>query len=219
MKKGTRRLALGLALILLLGTAAMAANVNYVENTGSNLLTAALDGKCKLTADGDRLTVIYQDAEKIKSGDEILVLMEKTDAVTDDTAIPAARLNEDTITYIDQLSVTATDGKIEFTLLPSQLSGAVIYLSGGGFEKLTPVALTKAVYEAGDLNGSGVIDVQDVIDLMIYLTSQKQTTLKEPSLADVDGIPGIDLNDVICIMMHIVNPSGYTLPRPSKNTQ
>ena len=216
MKKGTRRLALGLALILLLGTAAMAANVNYVENTGSNLLTAALDGKCTLTADGDRLTVIYQDAEKIKSGDEILVLMEKTDAVTDDTAIPAARLNEDTITYIDQLSVTATDGKIEFTLLPSQLSGAVIYLSGGGFEKLTPVALTKVKFKWGDVSGEGNVDIDDVIKIMLYLVSGKAITV--PEAADVDGHKGIDINDVVALMQHLVNPN-YTLPRPSKSGQ
>lgn len=216
MKKGTRRLALGLALILLLGTAAMAANVNYVENTGSNLLTAALDGKCTLTADGDRLTVTYQDAEKIKSGDEILVLMEKTDAVTDDTAIPAARLNEDTITYIDQLSVTATDGKIEFTLLPSQLSGAVIYLSGGGFEKLTPVAVTKMKFKWGDVSGEGNVDIDDVIKIMLYLVSGKAITV--PEAADVDGHKGIDINDVVALMQHLVNPN-YTLPRPSKSGQ
>ena len=216
MKKGTRRLALGLALILLLGTAAMAANVNYVENTGSNLLTAALDGKCTLTADGDRLTVTYQDAEKIKSGDEILVLMEKTDAVTDDTAIPAARLNEDTITYIDQLSVTATDGKIEFTLLPSQLSGAVIYLSGGGFEKLTPVGLTKVKFKWGDVSGEGNVDIDDVIKIMLYLVSGKAITV--PEAADVDGHKGIDINDVVALMQHLVNPN-YTLPRPSKSGQ
>lgn len=216
MKKGTRRLALGLALILLLGTAAMAANVNYVENTGSNLLTAALDGKCTLTADGDRLTVTYQDAEKIKSGDEILVLMEKTDAVTDDTAIPAARLNEDTITYIDQLSVTATDGKIKFTLLPSQLSGAVIYLSGGGFEKLTPVAVTKMKFKWGDVSGEGNVDIDDVIKIMLYLVSGKAITV--PEAADVDGHKGIDINDVVALMQHLVNPN-YTLPRPSKSGQ
>ena len=216
MKKGTRRLALGLTLILLLGTAAMAANVNYVENTGSNLLTAALDGKCTLTADGDRLTVTYQDTEKIKSGDEILVLMEKTDAVTDDTAIPAARLNEDTITYIDQLSVTATDGKIEFTLLPSQLSGAVIYLSGGGFEKLTPVAVTKMKFKWGDVSGEGNVDIDDVIKIMLYLVSGKAITV--PEAADVDGHKGIDINDVVALMQHLVNPN-YTLPRPSKSGQ
>ena len=216
MTKGTRRLALGLALILLLGTAAMAANVNYVENTGSNLLTAALDGKCTLTANGDRLTVTYQDAGKIKSGDEILVLMEKTDAVTDDTPIPAARLNEDTITYIDQLSVTATDGKIEFTLLPSQLSGAVIYLSGGGFEKLTPVALTKVKFKWGDVSGEGNVDIDDVIKIMLYLVSGKAITV--PEAADVDGHKGIDINDVVALMQHLVNPN-YTLPRPSKSGQ
>ena len=216
MKKGTRRLALGLALILLLGTAAMAANVNYVENTGSNLLTAALDGKCTLTADGDRLTVTYQDTEKIKSGDEILVLMEKTDAVTDDTAIPAARLNEDTITYIDQRSVTATDGKIEFTLLPSQLSGAVIYLSGGGFEQLTPVGLTKVKFKWGDVSGEGNVDIDDVIKIMLYLVSGKAITV--PEAADVDGHKGIDINDVVALMQHLVNPN-YTLPRPSKSGQ
>ena len=216
MKKGTRRLALGLTLILLLGTAAMAANVNYVENTGSNLLTAALDEKCTLTADGDRLTVTYQDTEKIKSGDEILVLMEKTDAVTDDTAIPAARLNEDTITYIDQLSVTATDGKIEFTLLPSQLSGAVIYLSGGGFEKLTPVAVTKMKFKWGDVSGEGNVDIDDVIKIMLYLVSGKAITV--PEAADVDGHKGIDINDVVALMQHLVNPN-YTLPRPSKSGQ
>lgn len=216
MKKGTRRLALGLTLILLLGTAAMAANVNYVENTGSNLLTAALDEKCTLTADGDRLTVTYQDTEKIKSGDEILVLMERTDAVTADTAIPAARLNEDTITYIDQRSVTATDGKIEFTLLPSQLSGAVIYLSGGGFEKLTPVAVTKMKFKWGDVSGEGNVDIDDVIKIMLYLVSGKAITV--PEAADVDGHKGIDINDVVALMQHLVNPN-YTLPRPSKSGQ
>lgn len=216
MKKGTRRLALGLALILLLGTAAMAADVNYVENTGSNLLTAALDGKCTLTADGDRLTVIYQDAGKIKSGDEILVLMEKTDAVTDDTAIPAARLNEDTITYIDQLSVTATDGKIKFTLLPSQLSGAVIYLSGGGFETLTPVGLTKVKFKWGDVDGNGENDIDDIVKVMLHIVSGR--ALAVPEAADVDGYEGIDINDVVALMQHLVNPN-YTLPRPSKSGQ
>lgn len=216
MKKGTRRLALGLALILLLGTAAMAANVNYVENTGSNLLTAALDGKCTLTADGDRLTVTYPDTEKIKSGDEILVLMEKTDAVTDDTAIPAARLNEDTITYIDQLSVTATDGKIKFTLLPSQLSGAVIYLSGGGFEKLTPVGLTKVKFKWGDVDGNGENDIDDIVKVMLHIVSGR--ALAVPEAADVDGYEGIDINDVVALMQHLVNPN-YTLPRPSKSGQ
>lgn len=216
MKKGTRRLALGLALILLLGTAAMAANVNYVENTGSNLLTAALDEKCTLTANGDRLTVTYQDAGKIKSGDEILVLMEKTDAVTDDTPIPAARLNEDTITYIDQLSVTATDGKIKFTLLPSQLSGAVIYLSGGGFEKLTPVALTKVKFKWGDVDGNGENDIDDIVKVMLHIVSSR--ALAVPEAADVDGYEGIDINDVVALMQHLVNPN-YTLPRPSKSGQ
>ena len=206
MKKGTRRLALGLALILLLGTAAMAANVNYVENTGSNLLTAALDGKCTLTADGDRLTVIYQDTEKIKSGDEILVLMEKTDAVTDDTAIPAARLNEDTITYIDQLSVTATDGKIEFTLLPSQLSGAVIYLSGGGFEKLTPVGLTKVAYLRGDADGNGKVNVADALSVLEYaVRGPSGNTIFNIQAADMNGDGKINVSDALSVLQLAVS--------------
>ena len=206
MKKGTRRLALGLALILLLGTAAMAANVNYVENTGSNLLTAALDGKCTLTADGDRLTVTYQDTEKIKSGDEILVLMEKTDAVTDDTAIPAARLNEDTITYIDQLSVTATDGKIEFTLLPSQLSGAVIYLSGGGFEKLTPVGLTKVAYLRGDADGNGKVNVADALSVLEYaVRGPSGNTIFNIQAADMNGDGKINVSDALSVLQLAVS--------------
>lgn len=206
MKKGTRRMALGLALILLLGTAAMAANVNYVENTGSNLLTAALDGKCTLTADGDRLTVIYQDTEKIKSGDEILVLMEKTDAVTDDTAIPAARLNEDTITYIDQLSVTATDGKIEFTLLPSQLSGAVIYLSGGGFEKLTPVGLTKVAYLRGDADGNGKVNVADALSVLEYaVRGPSGNTTFNIQAADMNGDGKINVSDALSVLQLAVS--------------
>lgn len=211
MKKGTRRLALGLALILLLGTAAMAANVNYVENTGSNLLTAALDGKCTLTADGDRLTVTYQDAEKIKSGDEILVLMEKTDAVTDDTAIPAARLNEDTITYIDQLSVTATDGKIKFTLLPSQLSGAVIYLSGGGFEKLTPVALTKVKFKWGDVSGDGNITAVDAADVLKYVATRGTYQLASHDAADVNRDGNVTVTDAVDILKHVVYKDAYPL--------
>ena len=206
MKKGTRRLALGLALILLLGTAAMAANVNYVENTGSNLLTAALDEKCTLTADGDRLTVIYQDAEKIKSGDEILVLMEKTDAVTDDTAIPAARLNEDTITYIDQLSVTATDGKIKFTLLPSQLSGAVIYLSGGGFEELTPVGLTKVAYLRGDADGNGKVNVADALSVLEYaVRGPSGNTTFNIQAADMNGDGKINVSDALSVLQLAVS--------------
>ena len=206
MKKGTRRMALGLALILLLGTAAMAANVNYVENTGSNLLTAALDGKCTLTADGDRLTVIYQDTEKIKSGDEILVLMEKTDAVTDDTAIPAARLNEDTITYIDQLSVTATDGKIKFTLLPSQLSGAVIYLSGGGFEKLTPVGLTKVAYLRGDADGNGKVNVADALSVLEYaVRGPSGNTTFNIQAADMNGDGKINVSDALSVLQLAVS--------------
>ena len=206
MKKGTRRLALGLALILLLGTAAMAADVNYVENTGSNLLTAALGGKCTLTADGDRLTVTYQDAEKIKSGDEILVLMEKTDAVTDDTAIPAARLNEDTITYIDQRSVTATDGKIEFTLLPSQLSGAVIYLSGGGFEKLTPVGLTKVAYLRGDADGNGKVNVADALSVLEYaVRGPSGNTTFNIQAADMNGDGKINVSDALSVLQLAVS--------------
>ena len=206
MKKGTRRLALGLTLILLLGTAAMAANVNYVENTGSNLLTAALDGKCTLTADGDRLTVTYQDAEKIKSGDEILVLMEKTDAVTDDTAIPAARLNEDTITYIDQLSVTATDGKIKFTLLPSQLSGAVIYLSGGGFETLTPVGLTKVAYLRGDADGNGKVNVADALSVLEYaVRGPSGNTTFNIQAADMNGDGKINVSDALSVLQLAVS--------------
>ena len=211
MKKGTRRLALGLALILLLGTAAMAANVNYVENTGSNLLTAALDGKCTLTADGDRLTVTYQDAEKIKSGDEILVLMEKTDVVTDDTAVPAARLNEDTITYIDQRSVTATDGKIKFTLLPSQLSGAVIYLSGGGFEKLTPVAVTKMKFKWGDVGGDGNVTAADAAEVLKYVATRGAYKLAMPEAADVNRDGNVTAADAADILKNAVYKDAYPL--------
>lgn len=211
MKKGTRRLALGLALILLLGTAAMAANVNYVENTGSNLLTAALDEKCTLTADGDRLTVTYQDTGKIKSGDEILVLMEKTDAVTDDTPIPAARLNEDTITYIDQLSVTATDGKIEFTLLPSQLSSAVIYLSGGGFEKLTPVAVTKMKFKWGDVGGDGSVTSVDAAEVLKYVATRGAYQLTSRDAADVNRDGSVTSADAADILKHVVYKDAYPL--------
>ena len=64
-------------------------------------------------------------------------------------------------------------------------------------------------YTPGDVDGSGVVDLDDVIQLLFYLTFPESYPVNQP--VDFDGSEAVDLDDVIHLLFHLTFPESYPL--------
>lgn len=224
MRRGLRAAALVLALVLLLGTVAAAANIEYDKDKNSSaankngIQVAPLDSQnCKVEFkdnSSEALTVTYTN-ENLKENDMVIVLLLKLDkAVTSDTEANGVEttLTAGTIQYIDQADVE-TAGTVTFRVFPQNYSNGVIRLiwadkTSGGVNTAT-VAAVKRTYTPGDVNDDSLINGIDVSDTLLYVVGKKATINQQA--ADVSGDGLINAIDVSDILLHVVKGKPFTV--------
>ena len=221
MRRGLRAAALVMALVLLLGTVAAAANIEYDKDKNSSaankngIQVAPLDSQnCKVEFkdnSSEALTVTYTDNRLEKDDMVIVLLLKSSEAVTSDTEANgvATTLTAGTIQYIDQADVTEA-GTVTFRVFPQNYSNGVIRLiasrTTNGKTALVlnePVAAVNRTYTLGDVNDDKVIDMQDVSDTLLYVVGKKTSGVNE-NAADVDQNGKLDVQDVSDILMHVI---------------
>ena len=233
MRRGLRAAALVMALVLLLGTVAAAANIEYDKDKNSSVAkkngiqVAPLDSQnCKVEfkdSSSEALTVTYTN-EKLNVGDMVIVLLLKSsEAVTDSDVAKnmTTTLTAGTIQYIDQADVTK-DGEIEFRVFPQNYSNGVIRLiwankTSGGVNTAT-VAAVNRTYTLGDVNRNGSIDIMDVGAVLLYVAYPDNDVYNDIDIqaANVngdlttDGKPRIDIMDVSAILLYVAYGTPFT---------
>lgn len=223
MRRGLRAAALVMALVLLLGTVAAAANIEYDKDKNSSaankngIQVAPLNSQnCKVEFkdnSSEALTVTYTN-EKLNVGDMVIVLLLKSDkAVTSDTKAKDVKptLTKETIQYIDQADVE-TAGTVTFRVFPQNYSNGVIRLiwkdkTSGGVNTAT-VAAVNRTYKLGDVNDDDLINGIDVSDTLLYVVGKKETINEQA--ADVSGDGLINAIDVSDILLHVVKGKPFT---------
>lgn len=231
MRRRIRAAALVMALVLLLGTVAAAANIEYDKDKNSSaankngIQVAPLDSKCTVNfAEGsEALTVTYTN-ENLKENDMVIVLLLKSsEAVTDSDEAEkvATTLTNKTIQYIDQADVTK-DGEIEFRVFPQNYSNGVIRLiwkdkTSDGVNTAT-VAAVKANYKLGDVDMDGTVTTIDAFKVLRYAVfydkqngtiENKDYDLAMPELGNVDGDEGVTVLDAYKILRYAIQAIPY----------
>lgn len=224
MRRGLRAAALVMALVLLLGTVAAAANIEYDKDKNSSaankngIQVAPLDSQnCKVKFkdnSSEALTVTYTN-ENLKENDMVIVLLLKSDkAVTSDTEAKDVKptLTAGTIQYIDQADVE-TAGTVTFRVFPQNYSNGVIRLiwkdKTSGDVNTATVAAVKRTYTPGDVNDDSLINGIDVSDTLLYVVGKKATINQQA--ADVSGDGLINAIDVSDILLHVVKGKPFTV--------
>ena len=237
MKRTIRRLALVLALVLLLGT--VAAATDTTETTGSiydaanvakknGIQVAPVADGCgvEFAGDSEALTVIYTN-ETLNVNDMVIVLLLKSDkAVTSDTEAKDVKptLTAGTIQYIDQADVE-TAGTVTFRVFPQNYSNGVIRLiasrtTDGKTETVLnePVAAVKANYKLGDVDMDGTVTTIDAFKVLRYAVfydkqngtiENKDYDLAMPELGNVDGDEGVTVLDAYKILRYAIQAIPY----------
>ena len=203
MKK-LRIAALLLVLVLLLGTAAVAAEPEVLKNTKGTVsftpvnvteeaytteTTVAFgtvtDENGNTVTSEEKITVTVKSAA-LKKGEEVLILMckYKTDGTPD--------IADGNIYYIDQQTLTA-DGSVTFDVYPSYMKDSIIYISGVADGLLKAVIVDGLVY--GDVNGDGTVNVFDIIFIANIILKRTETDAS----ANVNNDSTINVFDIIAV--------------------
>lgn len=229
MRRRIRAAALVMALVLLLGTVAAAANIEYDKDKNSSaankngIQVAPLDSKCTVNfAEGsEALTVTYTN-ENLKENDMVIVLLLKSsEAVTDSDKAEkvATTLTAGTIQYINQADVTEK-GKVEFTVFPQNYSNGVIRLiwkdkTSGGVNTATVAAVNRN-YRPGDADRDGKVTAEDALAVLMYTVNNEKYLNIDREAADVSGSNKkrdgkVTAEDALAILLYTVNKWTFDL--------
>jgi hypothetical protein len=202
MKPKFRAAALLLAATMALGsTTALAADKK--ENTIYSLNGATVTFAESST---EKMTVTYGNG--LTDGTQYLILMVKgtpnenttvTDNGTLNTTDVSYTINENTILFIDQ--VTATDGKIEFTVYPSSMQDSVILITSTDGTMIA--AIVDAAVVLGDLNNDGKINSTDAVLFNKYLAKIDNLDATAMSAADINGDNKVNSADVVILNRYL----------------
>lgn len=189
MKHKVRRLALVLALALLLSTLALAADkatvtpangaeLGFVDSSQNNLRLT----KTGLTPDGMYLVLVLKGTDTAPTESNIL--------------------------YINQATADG-DGTVTFdNVYPSSLVDSTVYLSGTGLAGLTKMGFIDLQVMLGDVNGDNIIDVGDAIVLLRYIAGlESEIGAEALAAADVNGDNIIDVGDAMELLRNIAGLS------------
>lgn len=203
MKRLTRLCLLSALLVMALCFTALAAEPSIVD-AKSELSGVAI------TADGDKATVTYSNAE---SGKYYMVF-----TLSDNSGVP----NDSNLVYIDQK--TAEGSTVEFVVYPKALENGktyYVYLSSNsediGAMKLAATFKyqgSAAAVTKGDINGDGSIDAKDVAVLRRYLADKVKNALTAEGqlAADINGDSSIDAKDLGLLRRYLSDKVKYPLP-------
>lgn len=147
-------------------------------------------GKARLTNEGDRVGVTYDDAQ---AGKEYLVL------ATDKEVTPATLKAED-IVYINQ-ETAGENGSVGFTIIPSKLASKTYYVymssnadSGSGsltvLEQVGAYVGEGPAFKRGDVNDDGKVNTMDALMAINHFVGKRELTGTAFLAADVAGGAG-----------------------------
>ena len=215
MKKSIRRLALGMALAALCSLTAAAGTA--ATNRAGNVTATPLTENCEVAfpdvqdpGQRGKLTLTYTDV-RIRKDDEVLVLLVRQEAgQAAEQTVPS----EDSIAYIEQVSVTAeTAGRVTFSLYPKAFSDSVVRLYGANIGSVT-AAEVKVTYLLGDVDGDGEVTANDALRILRYVANPNKYPLTSPEeTANVDGDEEITANDALRVLRYVANPTKYPLEK------
>lgn len=225
MRRGLRAAALVMALVLLLGTVAAAANIEYDKDKNSSaankngIQVAPLDSKCTVKfkdSSSEALTVTYTDDRLEKDDMVIVLLLKSSEAVTDSDKAEkvATTLTKETIQYIDQADVE-TAGTVTFRVFPQNYSNGVIRLiwkdkTSGGVNTATVAAVNRN-YRPGDVDGDGKVLGKDALAVLLYTVNDSRYQNINRDAADVTGTKEkkpdgkVTAADALAILLYTVN--------------
>lgn len=189
MKHKVRKLALVLALALLLSTLALAADkatvtpangaeLGFVDSSQNNLRLT----KTGLTPGGMYLVLVLKGTDTVPTESNIL--------------------------YINQATADEK-GTVTFdNVYPSSLVDSTVYLSGTGLDGLTKMGEIDLKVMLGDVDGNQSVQVGDAALLMRYI-SKIETSLTSAQLAagDIDGNGTVEIGDVALLLRYIAKLS------------
>lgn len=189
MKHKVRKLALVLALALLLSTLALAADKATVTPANGAVLEFIDSSQNNLTLTQTGVT----------DGGMYLVLVlagEEKDGVP---LVPT----ENNILYINQ--TTANGDSVTFdNVYPSSIQNSTVYLSGTGLEGLTKMGEIDLKVMLGDVTGDGEVKVGDATAILRYLVDLEQFSSDQIAAADVTGDGLVKVADATKILRYLV---------------
>lgn len=187
MKHKVRKLALVLALALLLSTLALAADKATVTPANGAVLEFIDSSQNNLTLTQTGVT----------DGGMYLVLVlagEEKDGVP---LVPT----ENNILYINQ--TTANGDSVAFdNVYPSSIKDSTVYLSGTGLDGLTKMGEIDLKVMLGDSDGNGTINIGDVTALLRFLSGRGDSEINQAA-ADVDGNGEVNVGDATRLLRHL----------------
>ena len=218
MKRLLRSLLLGAILSALLCVGVLAADSESVKGGIYNIKSSNVTLKPNTeattdTVDGTEYTDYYANAvkfdvkaENLTENQQYLLMVLKGGADGSAPGVPTA----DNIAYIDQAA--AQNGSVSFAAYPKELTKGkyYVYLVGGG----TAFAQSQVAsfeydkkYTLGDVNGDGMINVLDAMDVIYHIVGTK--TLNETQMLAANVLRGgsddtINVKDAMQIIYYIV---------------
>ena len=189
MKHKVRKLALVLALALLLSTLALAADKATVTPANGAVLGFVDSSQNNLRLTKTGLT---------PGGMYLVLVLKGTDTVP----------TESNILYINQATADEK-GTVTFdNVYPSSLVDSTVYLSGTGLDGLTKMGFIDLQVMLGDVNGDNIIDVGDAIVLLRYIAGlESEIGAEALAAADVNGDNIIDVGDAMELLRNIAGLS------------
>jgi hypothetical protein len=195
MKRGIKLVAAALAVVVLLSSTVFA--VGGQNPTITDQVTGAA---VAFVENGyQKLSVSYTNA----AANGLYLVM----VVAADENGNANTISADNILYIDQAQADAS-GKVTFsTVYPSQVTNSVVLLSGTGLSKPMTLAKISVPFTLGDVDGSGTVDVFDVITLARYVSGKTVTQAWSEEAADVNGDGTVNGNDLTLLAQYVAKLS------------
>jgi hypothetical protein len=191
MKRGIKLMAAALAAVVLLSSTVFAVGGQSPEITEQ----AAGAAVAFVESGYQKLSVSYTNATA--NGQYLLMV------VTADKNGNAKTISADNILYIDQAQAD-NSGKVTFSAVyPSQVTNSVVLLSGTGLSGPTALAKISLPFTLGDVDGSGTVDVFDVITLARKLSGKTVTSNWTEEAADVNGDGTVNGTDLTLLAQYV----------------
>lgn len=197
MKKCLRTAALVLALALLLCTTAFA--VDALETAG-NTVTFVTEGDTAYKV----MNVSFQN-DAIQDGKDymIWVIAGKDDGTGNRIYVPTAS----SILYIGQAKAEGNTFSFD-GVYPREIVNGTVVISGPGMVDIDAdrdgLYTLATIYEAGDTNVNGVVDVGDVTNLLRYLVELEEFGSVQDSVADVNRNGEVEVGDATQLLRYLV---------------
>lgn len=208
MRRIKRRLALALAIILLLS-----ANVLAAKTETDKATLTVIDGVgavAEFDSTNPDLIHVTVTSSSLVAGQQYAVLMVKC---TDETE-SSYNINSGSLLYIDQKTAAtgssgSANGTISFDVYPSNIQSSVILIAGAE-DGLIKIAIVKGKYILGDVNDDGKVNVGDATVLLRYIAGLCEAEDICLPAADVNQSGSINVGDATLLLRVIAGLESLT---------